>query len=157
MVTQPSSGQAFSGASPQVSFQVSFSSITAAAAQPSQVISTSSKAGRAAPWQACSDSLHASRQEIIAVQTPLLTGIAVTLLCAGETGGTASLHCTKAQSDILECLLQVAQISDALTSAVQTASMPVQVNVTVAKVGSTPSSHRRYSSTSRICTVLLLS
>ena len=48
-VTQPSSGQAFSSASPQVSFQVSFSSITAAAAQPSQVISTSSRVGCAAP------------------------------------------------------------------------------------------------------------
>ena len=48
-VTQPSSGQASSSASPQVSFQVSFSSITATAAQPSQVVSTSSKPGRAAP------------------------------------------------------------------------------------------------------------
>ena len=40
-VTQPSSGQAVSSASPQVSFQVTFSNISAAAAQPSQVISTS--------------------------------------------------------------------------------------------------------------------
>ncbi len=77
------------------------------------------------------------------MQTPLLTGIAVNLLCAGETDGTASFHRTSAQSNTLKCLLQVAQISDALTSAVQAASAPVQVNVTVAKVGSTPSSHRR--------------
>ena len=42
-VTQPSPGQVLSSASPQVAFQVSFSSITAAAAQPTQVLSTSSK------------------------------------------------------------------------------------------------------------------
>ena len=41
-VTQPSLGQAGSSASPQVAFQVSFSSITAAAAQPTQVIPGSS-------------------------------------------------------------------------------------------------------------------
>ncbi len=59
-VTQPSSGTASSSASPQVSFQVSFGNITVAAAQPSRVISTSSETGRAAPWHACPDSLHAS-------------------------------------------------------------------------------------------------
>ena len=42
-MTQPSLGQVANSASSQVAFQVSFSSILAAAAQPAQVIATSSR------------------------------------------------------------------------------------------------------------------
>ena len=147
-VSQGSLSQVYSSLIPQVAFQITFSSIAASAAQPSQVknvlypISVCTGIPHGAPKCFCPIRLAHAQCFRLAHNTFPFQGQEV-----DASEGAAGVYAADAFRQHVSLrpqhALQVAQLSSAVTAALEAATAPVQVNVTVTPAGQGSSPARR--------------